>query len=324
MKQSTSIYNDTPYDISVIIPVYNCEKYLITCLNSLKKQSFSNYELIIIDDCSTDTSRQLIQKFISENPCIKCIFKKNTVNRGACYSRNIGLNIASSEYICFLDSDDSYHSDFLKLLYEEIISKKTDIVFCGYDRCFENYTMKYTQTWKYPNYRNINYLKFNFLIGNTHICHCTVLYKKAFLLQKKLQYTEKCRHAGDTELIAKVLFNNPRFSCVTKSLYYYNIHENSITTKFPSKENFDAYYAYERIKQYIRNPLWKLLFILTKESREVFHIIEQFHTAETRLPSFFCSKYKIVAFLASNVLFRHNQKSLYIFKYFIQQYIRTK
>lgn len=311
-------------EISIIIPTYNAQKYILRCLNSIKAQLFQNYEIIVIDDHSTDQTVYCIEEFITDNPQISCILIKNSCNLGHCYSRNLGIQTAKGAYVCTIDADDSYHPKFLLLLYEKIKETNAQFVFCGYDRCWENKTLAYESTWSYPNHTNITKLKFSFITSKTHICHCTILHNKKFLFENELYYMVGCRTAGDTEFTAKVLFNNPRFACVPQTLYYYHIHENSISTSSPSEAKFDGYYAYERVKNYIKNPLWKFLFLVTKESREVFHIIEGFYRKSMELPFLFCSKYKILILLIINAIrkCRKSQESTKILLQFYNVYFK--
>lgn len=95
------------YKISIIVPVYQVKEYLYECLNSIKFQTFTNWELIIIDDGSTDGSELICDNFASEN--VKVIHQSN---KGLSMARNVGLEMASGEYISFIDSDDVIKSDF--------------------------------------------------------------------------------------------------------------------------------------------------------------------------------------------------------------------
>lgn len=308
--------------ISVIIPTFNVQQFIERCLYTVKKQTFRDFEIIVIDDCSSDHTVACINKFITENPQISCRLIKNSSNKGDTYSRNVGIRAANGTYLCTIDADDLLHSEFLMLLYNKAKENNAQFVFCGYDRFIKDKVIPYVSTWIYPDYNSICKLKYAFFKTKTHICHCTVLYRRDFLLQHNLFYTESCRFAGDTEFVTKVLFNNPRFACVPKSLYYYLIHENSISTTTPSELNFDGYYAYERVKAYLKNPLWKLLFLATRESREVFHIIDSFYGRNMDLPFLFCSKYKIIILLVINVLrkYKKDKDALKILKQFYRRY----
>ena len=112
--------------ISVIVPVFNAEDYLHVCLNSILKQTYQNFEIICIDDCSTDSSLEILEYFQIKDSRIKIL--KNDVNSGPGFSRNKGLNIAKGKYISFLDSDDWFSSDAFEILIEIAEKNNTDIL----------------------------------------------------------------------------------------------------------------------------------------------------------------------------------------------------
>lgn len=100
--------------VSVIIPVYNTDKYLSYCLDSLIKQTIKKIEIICVNDCSSDKSREIIKEYSLKDKRI--ILIDNKIKHGAGISRNIGLNIARGEYVFFMDSDDYISSNFLEEL----------------------------------------------------------------------------------------------------------------------------------------------------------------------------------------------------------------
>lgn len=110
--------------ISIIIPVYNTEKYLSACLNSIKEQSFEDFEVIIVDDGSTDSSYETAKKFSDSDLRFK-IFK--TKNGGVSKARNYGLEKANGTYISFVDSDDELYKNTLEILYRDAIENEADI-----------------------------------------------------------------------------------------------------------------------------------------------------------------------------------------------------
>lgn len=123
-------YNDSL--ISVIIPVYNASDNLKKCLDSLSGQKYRDLELLFIDDCSTDDSSTVIQRFINDpvNADLKIEFLQHSHNRGVAAARNTGLDHATGEYIYYLDADDYIAEDALQLMYDEMIRLKADIVGC--------------------------------------------------------------------------------------------------------------------------------------------------------------------------------------------------
>ena len=114
--------------VSIIVPVYNVEKYLERCINSLKKQSLKDIEIILVDDSSTDSSLEICKKMAADDSRIKVIHK---VNEGAGYARNTALGIATGEYIGFVDSDDFVEPDMFKTLYEKAVQYESDLVMSG-------------------------------------------------------------------------------------------------------------------------------------------------------------------------------------------------
>lgn len=131
------------YKVSIIIANYNNSKYLPSTINSLLHQSHKNIEIIIIDDCSTDGSQNIIREYAKKNKRIKCIFLKK--NAGSYHCRNEGLKIATGDYITLLDSDDFYLSDRIRtcilqyINYEKIHPNKFEILFS------KIYRLRYTE-----------------------------------------------------------------------------------------------------------------------------------------------------------------------------------
>ncbi len=116
-------------EISVIVPIYNVEEYLNKCLDSILHQTFTNYELILIDDGSTDSSSQIADEYAVKDDRIRVIHKKNG---GLSDARNYGLDKATGKYICFIDSDDWIEETYLEELLHLAKEQEADIVICDY------------------------------------------------------------------------------------------------------------------------------------------------------------------------------------------------
>lgn len=114
--------------VSVIIPIYNTEKYLDKCLNSIKNQTFKDFEVIMVDDGSTDKSAEICKYFSNEDSRFKYFFKENG---GSSSARNLGLRNAQGDYIAFIDSDDFIDLDYLNILINATESREYSIVQCG-------------------------------------------------------------------------------------------------------------------------------------------------------------------------------------------------
>lgn len=125
--------------ISVIVPVYNMEQYLERCINSIKKQSYSNLEIILVDDGSTDHSADMCDTYAQEDQRIKVIHK---VNGGLSEARNAGLAIATGTYIGYVDSDDWIEPQMYQKMYEACIENEAQVAVCRYAKVYSDETIR--------------------------------------------------------------------------------------------------------------------------------------------------------------------------------------
>lgn len=117
--------------ISVIVPIYNVETYLGKCLNSILEQTFTDYELILVDDGSTDSSGDIADEYALKDDRISVIHKKNG---GLSDARNHGIDKANGEYVCFIDSDDWIEKTYLEELHELAVKNEADITICDFQK----------------------------------------------------------------------------------------------------------------------------------------------------------------------------------------------
>ena len=128
--------------ISIVVPVYNVEKYLGTCVESILKQTYSNIEVILVDDGSTDCSGKMCDHYMGQDERIKVIHKKNG---GLSDARNKGIIQAEGEYITFIDSDDVVSSDYVEYLYNILEENDGDIAICNPVHCYPNEKIVFEQ-----------------------------------------------------------------------------------------------------------------------------------------------------------------------------------
>lgn len=121
--------------VSVVIPIFNCGKYLETAISALLSQTYKDVEIILVDDGSTDNSLELCNRFAAENDTITVIHKDKS--EGAGPARNSGIAVASGEYIMFLDADDRYAPNLVEKLVTAISSRDYDVAVCGYQTYVE-------------------------------------------------------------------------------------------------------------------------------------------------------------------------------------------
>ncbi len=124
--------------ISIIVPIYNVEKYLAKCLDSIKNQTFQDLEVLMIDDGSTDNSGEIAKTYLTDNR-FKYI---HTENNGQGAARNKGLDIATGNYVCFIDSDDFISPEYIMALLNLLATNDADIAQCGVNRVWEDGKIK--------------------------------------------------------------------------------------------------------------------------------------------------------------------------------------
>lgn len=145
--------------ISIIVPVYNSEKTLHKCINSLIKQTYKNIEILLIDDGSTDKSEAICKEYEKVDKRIRYIRKNNT---GVSSTRNLGIEESIGEYIQFVDSDDYVEINLCEIMIDTLISNSCDLVICGY-KCIDEINNKETCiTYKSSVFQNVNCMQNDF------------------------------------------------------------------------------------------------------------------------------------------------------------------
>ena len=234
--------------ISVIVPVYNVENYLKECVDSILNQTFKDFELILIDDGSTDNSGVLCDKFADLDPRVKVIHKKNE-KQGA--ARNCGVRFAKSDLISFVDSDDYISSTYLEDLYKVYRNNDSSIVCCDYIKgrngvAFdsENNSCNLTKITVDDTEMSNLFKKGNYF----WICWCKLI-KKDFLL--KYPFPEGVYYE-DNAVVFKWIHECGKLTILDKKLYFYRIN-NSGTTKGANRHEVDYINALENQMVFFAN-----------------------------------------------------------------------
>lgn len=136
--------------ISIIIPIYNAERFLGECIQSVIEQDYQNWELILINDGSKDSSHHICNQYAAVDNRIKVYHNEN---HGVSYTRNFGMDMAKGDYLCFIDADDKIASDYLAQLLAALENEDADIVFCGWQLLYGNKTVGRTPKIKAGFYR---------------------------------------------------------------------------------------------------------------------------------------------------------------------------
>lgn len=222
--------------ISIIVPVYNAEKFLNKCIKSILNQTFTNFELILINDGSLDNSGEICNKFLHSDNRVKVIHKENY---GQATARNSGLQVAQGEYVGFVDSDDWIEVDMYKNLYESSIKENADISIIGLREVNEfgaglsEYSPKI--------------ITFSEILKRAYPCN--KLFKKQLFTNNDLSFIDG-RYYEDLELIPKLFVKSKKVICISKVSYNY-LKRSESTTGVRDEKILDNLWAYTQIKNYL-------------------------------------------------------------------------
>lgn len=225
---------------SIVIPVYNAENYLQECLNSIISQSYNNYEVILINDGSTDHSLEIIKKNL-HNPRVRLI---DSTNFGVSYARNIGLTSASGDYIFMIDSDDLLKQNSLKKIAEVIDKTNADIVSFKYEKFYRNYFSENIKDSPslFCDTNKLDFFYQTFDKSKKHQYQGAYVWSKIFKrhLLDNLRFDPKLTYYEDEEFLARLysVLLNEKIVTVKESFYLYRqrssslIHSNRLTRLF--------------------------------------------------------------------------------------------
>lgn len=279
--------------ISIIVPVYNVEKYLKKCLDSLVNQKYTNYEIVIVNDGSTDNSQDIIDKYIKKYPKLIKSYKKK--NGGLSSARNYGINKSTGDYLLFVDSDDYLQTNSLKLLSEKLVKEKSDIIVFDINTVYPNYSIvKKTMT----DEDNVK----RYIVGEPSACNKLV--KKDIFINNNIKFMENVFYEDLATMPLLALYTD-KISFLNKPLYNYVQRENSIMnqTKCNPKmftlfqvidyitEKFNGKYDEELEYLYITHLLRtaSMRFVIFEETKEYLNKINSI--MKNKYPNFTHNKY---------------------------------
>lgn len=227
--------------VSIIIPYYNDPINIESCINSILKQIYKKFEIIIIDDENTLSSKLTLKNICKKSKKIKTFNTKK--NLGVSYSRNIGIKFSKGDYIAFIDSDDMWNKNKLKFQLNEIKKRKLDICYTSYSAINKNNEILYKV--KAPKK-----LKYFDLLNQCPICCSSVLIKKKILKKNNFKnITTK----EDYELWLRLSKQRYLFGGINKNLTTYRVRKNTLSAKHFNKlyNAFKIYYYYNSYNFFI-------------------------------------------------------------------------
>ena len=229
--------------VSIIVPVYNQENRIERCLESLVNQTLNDIEIIVINDGSTDKSLKIIKKYLKKFP--KKIKLINRENKGISISRNEGIKLSKGKFIGFVDSDDYIEKNMFEILYNKIVSTKTDICICNYKMFYENSDeIIYENISKHCKIENV--YSNPKMIYKFHYAPWNKLYKKE--LWNNINFPASVKYE-DLEAVLKVFLKTKKISYVENYLYNYLLNPKGETATV-NKSVYDIFKILNNLKPY--------------------------------------------------------------------------
>ncbi|MEM3434402.1 MAG: glycosyltransferase family 2 protein [Candidatus Methanomethyliaceae archaeon] len=228
--------------VSVIMPVYNSERYLRQAIESVLSQTYQDFELIIVDDGSTDNSQAIIKEYAGKDKRIYYAFHEE--NRGVSAARNTALSLAQGEWVAVIDSDDAWHPERLEKLLEIVgngVFVADDLLFC-FDRNGE------LIPWK-RQLSSIWYSIFRKRVLEMHLVDylqkgpscLKPVFPRSAVFTHELRFTEGCQFAEDFEFWCHLFLVGLKLRILLEPLYFYRLTPHSLTAKANTLKNFDHY-----------------------------------------------------------------------------------
>lgn len=242
-------------DISIIVPIYNSEKYLKKCIESLINQTKKELEFILINDGSTDDSEKIIKEYKDE----RIRYFKNK-NQGIGKTRNLGIEKATGNYIMFIDSDDYITLDCCQLFYDHAKKTKADLIVSDYYKDKNGII----ESIKIASFKDSSLIENKDLILKINPGPCNKLFKRDLIINNRIKFNEQYKYE-DAPFVMESILKSNKISKLNEPLSFYCIHENSETT-VRDKRIFDIL----SILDIIRNKMIEVKGI--KENLDIFTV----------------------------------------------------
>lgn len=248
---SDCVMTDFCYSLSVVVPIYNAERFIRRCACSLFEQILQDVEFIFIDDCSIDRGIDVLQDLLELYPHRKSHVRilRNKQNKGVAAVRNIGLHVSKGKYIGWVDSDDWIESDMYASLYETALNNSSDIVWCDYYNSYVGHEDRQHQECKD---NPLDYLK-ALLTGALHGGLCFTIIRKTLFTANSVLFPVGRNVMEDRFVLIQLALHARTVSYVPKAYYHYiKFNDNSITSSWgtdlkvenAAKWNLDAIFSF--------------------------------------------------------------------------------
>lgn len=304
--------------ISILVPVYNSDKYLKKCVESILNQTYENIELILVNDGSTDTSYELIEQFKIQDKRVKAV---HIENNGVANARNIALDNATGDYFLYVDSDDWIEQDYIEELYNLIIQEKADICIGNCVHYIEN-----TNSYIHKDFGIHEKRIYNKCEAVEELMYHNFLRHSPWGKLYKKQIFDGMRfptgyHYEDLALIYKLFFKAEKIIYTPMEKYIYMVREGSIVHRELSQADVKAILQYsEEIVEFLEKEVPQIIdsgkYLLLINSIKIIESVEKNETNKVYINKAMSNLKKYRKDVISNKKVSYKYKMLFIISYF--------
>ncbi|MCQ2548472.1 MAG: glycosyltransferase [Lachnospiraceae bacterium] len=288
--------------VTIVVPVYNVEKYLKKCVDSLVNQTYKNIEIVLVDDGSTDSSGMICDEYALIDPRVKVVHKTNA---GLGYARNTGLDNASGDYVTFIDSDDIAEPDLVKLLLDAIECNDADTCIGGFKRVSENGNIEFIEQYSDELYTNeqVYDLLFARMLGSApdkkdaiRMSVWNVMYSMHVINRNHLRFPSEREFISEDIIWDSEYYKHAkRVKVINSTSYLYRITPGSLTQKYRNGMLEKICYLYEEVEKKIAADESKI----TRFRRQFFVnvrscIHQEKHSISGKKPSDICKTINLI------------------------------
>ena len=259
--------------VSVIIPTYNTERYIGKCIQSVLNQTYQDFEIILVDDCSTDNSLGIVRQFRDSR--IKVY--KNNINRGPSFSRNRAIEVARGEFIAILDSDDWWETNRLEIMMKFIWENNADIIFDNLLYIQDGEQVPYTTYSQFKGltiHKDLKITPESFVEMDLGILKAVI--RKKIITDHSIRYDDSIKYGEDFIFYLEVITKTSRAWLLKEGYYYYRSREGSLVKNFFAL----AKQCFQATKDLLEHPNYELTPTLQRaleKRRDEFKYIVTFH-----------------------------------------------
>lgn len=246
--------------LSVVVPVYNMEKYVSTCIDALLNQTYRSFQIILVDDCSEDASLSILREY-KKNNSDKILLIESETNIGLGGARNLGIRSSKSEYIGFVDPDDLIYPTMYEELMSLAVKERLDIVFCGYETVHESATLKEvaSRKKKYSENLEVQYwntipddIRMSIMSSSKYGTVWSGVYKRELIESNNLFFPENLIYE-DCFWSYAIILEARSIGIVKEPLYFYRQRNESLSNKRNTRQHYDRIEIGKKLYGYVKD-----------------------------------------------------------------------